>query len=620
MTRGDGVRGRGLSRAAAMAALGLACFAAPAQAIDIQVDTGSDASAVGICTLREAIEAATDNNNAVDPGCEAGGGTLDRVLLGTGGHVLTGAAADDGNVSGDLDVDAGATPGPLEIVGQGAAVTLIDCDDVDRAIHLLAGTLTVRGLRIEDCGAPSGNEPGGAIRSSAPSTGTLALDAVQLSNNTTPEEGGAVATSAGTTLTVTGSTINLNRSEGDGGGVHAGGPMTLTSSTVTGNRAVGNDGGGLSLVATTSIDGSTVSTNTTDDPGSDDDGDLGGGINFEPFTALFLTITNSTISGNSAELEGGGAHLGALGEISMSSSTVSGNSVTNDQVADPTGGAGLALADGSIDSSTVRGNTSTTSNLASENHGGILKDNSGVLAVRDSTVNANIVSGGVSQEGGGISSQAGTLNLVNSTISDNTATKGGGLSVDSIANVISTTFGDNHSDPVTGIHSISDEGTVNLRNSIIYDFNGALACTVGGPVSQGGNVAVGTSCINGSVPGDLANTDAQLLPLASNGGPTQTHGIPASSPAVNRVPTAACVDETMGPLTVDQRGLGRPSGGACDSGALELQPGEFSPTPPPQAQPAAPDPACKALRKKLKKAKTKKAKRKLRKKLKKKGC
>src|SRR5207248_3048941 len=67
-------------------------------------------------------------------------------------------------------------------------------------------------------------------------------------------------------------------------------------------------------------------------------------------------------------------------------------------------------------------------------------------------------------------------------------------------------------------------------------------------------------------------TDPQLLPLANNGGPTQTHALPASSPAVDAGDNSAC------PQT-DQRGLTRPFDGnfngiaICDGGAFELRGG-----------------------------------------------
>ena len=53
-----------------------------------------------------------------------------------------------------------------------------------------------------------------------------------------------------------------------------------------------------------------------------------------------------------------------------------------------------------------------------------------------------------------------------------------------------------------------------------------------------------------------------LLPLADNGGPTQTHALALDSPAIDAGDTS---------LTTDQRGVARPQGAAADIGAYESQ-------------------------------------------------
>jgi hypothetical protein len=88
---------------------------------------------------------------------------------------------------------------------------------------------------------------------------------------------------------------------------------------------------------------------------------------------------------------------------------------------------------------------------------------------------------------------------------------------------------------------------------------------------------------------DLPNVNPQLQPLADNGGPTQTHALPATSPALDAGEDDGC------PAT-DQRGVTRPQDGdqdgsaTCDIGAYEYQvpqptptptaPGSATPTPP----------------------------------------
>ncbi len=69
-----------------------------------------------------------------------------------------------------------------------------------------------------------------------------------------------------------------------------------------------------------------------------------------------------------------------------------------------------------------------------------------------------------------------------------------------------------------------------------------------------------------------------LRPLASNGGPTQTHALVAGSPAVDKIPSQMCSPQPPVFTGLDQRGQprnvdgdGTPSDNECDVGAYELQ-------------------------------------------------
>src|SRR5205085_4744977 len=113
--------------------------------------------------------------------------------------------------------------------------------------------------------------------------------------------------------------------------------------------------------------------------------------------------------------------------------------------------------------------------------------------------------------------------------------------------------------------------TITVKISVLSNNSGG-DCDPNGPsTSQGNNVVKDGTCAF-TQPTDKQNTDPQLLPLANNGGPTQTHALPASSPAVDAGDNSAC------PQT-DQRGLTRPFDGnfdgiaICDVGAFELRGG-----------------------------------------------
>jgi hypothetical protein len=58
--------------------------------------------------------------------------------------------------------------------------------------------------------------------------------------------------------------------------------------------------------------------------------------------------------------------------------------------------------------------------------------------------------------------------------------------------------------------------------------------------------------------------------LADNGGPTPTVALIPGSPAIDNIPLSACTDTDGQLITIDQRGVSRPQGSACDVGALEF--------------------------------------------------
>lgn len=90
--------------------------------------------------------------------------------------------------------------------------------------------------------------------------------------------------------------------------------------------------------------------------------------------------------------------------------------------------------------------------------------------------------------------------------------------------------------------------------------------------------------------GTVTLNDPQLGPLADNGGPTQTHALPAGSPAIDAGNAGGCRDSLGALLTADQRGFARTVDGdadgtaICDIGAYEF--GASAPaTPTPTATP-----------------------------------
>ena len=153
--------------------------------------------------------------------------------------------------------------------------------------------------------------------------------------------------------------------------------------------------------------------------------------------------------------------------------------------------------------------------------------------------------------GGGIDNRGGgDVVILNSTITNNHAIKGGGG--------VAAGQGYAPVDPAVAL------GVMTLRNTIIAGNSstaGPGGCHIKDQVirSLGHNLASDGSCFL-TAAGDHPNTNPKLGRLASNGGPTQTQALLRGSPAINAA--TGCPDH-------DQRGFVRPAGKRCDIGAFE---------------------------------------------------
>ena len=130
----------------------------------------------------------------------------------------------------------------------------------------------------------------------------------------------------GTTITGGGETMNSTDPDpGVGGGIYVAGGATLDLSwaEVIGNGAE-SSGGGIDLNGSVEIDHSTIANNTVS--GLHFGNGIGGGV--DDFGAS-LTITDSTIYGNTASLQGGGL-------LSASSTTLTNDTIVGNGA--PTGG------------------------------------------------------------------------------------------------------------------------------------------------------------------------------------------------------------------------------------------------------------------------------------------
>lgn len=219
---------------------------------------------------------------------------------------------------------------------------------------------------------------------------------------------------------------------------------------------------------------------------------------------------------------------------------------------------------------TIKG-CSTTGNAG----GGGAMSSGGELHCLNCTFSGNHATGSDSNAGGFslASSSAGgptSATMTACTFTLNSATGGGG----GIA-----TFEGTEDDPDTG-DPVAVPVLLTIKNSIVAAntaAGGAPDIDNGGSIISNGYNVIGIGegsglfdGVNNDVVGSLSTPlDPGLLPLAQNGGDTETHLPTSTSPAVDLVPIADFTNRLGQPVNNDQRGVLRPFGGACDAGSVE---------------------------------------------------
>lgn len=635
---------------------------APAMASSISVTTTSDVTdgSDGVTSLREAVAQANANAGA------------DTIVLSSATYNLTncgaGALAHVGS-GGNLTVQGnGATihqtcdaariithtvTGTLLsldhlnlVGGPNASATTIQGAAIDAASKLVLTDVSITGVNAgaggsvvefdfgpdtfdaELHGTTINGNTGAAVVNVSNAAGLL-VDTSTLAANT----GGGIIIGDGTPLTISGSTIAYNGGYGvftTGQGFGLQPVVDITNSTVSANGKGGFTcrNGCRSLT----VSGSKFQTN-----GATAGANQGGGLEFVTFqpaaSTPSVTITDTTIAGNTAQHDGGGLLVKpglADGDddpvqISLTGSTVSKNHA--DCAGCRGGGVAALVGSVSLDHTSVAANTSggdaggvfhvrdsddsasassvfladhaTVSGNSAGGDGGGVSTGGHTQTIVDTRINANAatgVGGGLESFGVMPLSGASSLLIDGSTIDGNNAANGGGVSLaaGALTGITNSTIAGNSATGKGGGIAVNLLSRLDLLHVSL----------VSNAAPSGANLATSsTSTISRSIValpggggGNCAPFTGATLPITSNGyswfsdsscvpGGTDTvvaggdpllgalasngGATPTRKPASGS-PVIGLVPAKACTTRVDQRDVARPQGGACEPGSVEV--------------------------------------------------
>jgi hypothetical protein len=289
------------------------------------------------------------------------------------------------------------------------------------------------------------------------------------------------------------------------------------------------------------VSGLTLTGGSSDGTYRNSSYDSGGGIYC--FDAD-LVLSNMVISGNSTTGSGNGGGLRANQNVTIDSSTISGNTA-----ADFAGG-----VDTSGHTVTIRHSTISGNHAAAGDAGGLgIESSDAPQLVQNSTISGNTAAGA----GGGVYAYSDTghperVRILDTTIASNSAAQGGGIASEGPGTPPSVdgTILANNTAPGGGPDLF---GPADAAFSLIRDTSG--------------------SGLNQTGPNVLGQ-DPQLGPLANNNGPTQTMSLGPSSAALDKGASFGVTSDQRGvPHPIDFPAIVNAAGGnGSDIGALEQQP------------------------------------------------
>jgi fibronectin-binding autotransporter adhesin len=404
---------------------------------------------------------------------------------------------------------------------------------------------------------------GGAVLANCPSASSCRLvDAFADANVTAGDVQINIPASLGPITLTTGNALSYT------------GGDALTLSGTGGNETISQKSGATKRVVTDSSNGLLSIQNLTITGGAANGS--GGGIR----ASQGLVLTNSTITNNASAFGGGGVFAGQVTATATTFSHNHANGGSGGGIETP------APVDGTVDGSVTLTNSTVTTNTAADGGGGITagevaQGNDGFphghVTLTGSTIDHNTNSGG---DGGG--AQGGSLTATNSTITNNTNSSsdpGGGVSFTGSITLVyvtiasnSASIGANIAGPQVAAASVGPTSLTSFGSVVALPLGGGTDCHGTTITSHGSNWDDDGTCGFGAGPGDHSNAgDPMLGALANNDAGTLTRLPLTGSGLIDAIPVASCQADGASGITTDQRGVTRPQGAGCDIGAVEVQ-------------------------------------------------
>jgi CSLREA domain-containing protein len=293
----------------------------------------------------------------------------------------------------------------------------------------------------------------------------------------------------------------------NGGGISNSGTLTLTNCTLSGNSAAVGVGGGIYNETGGTLTLTNCTLSGNSAEGSNSATDgNGGGI----FNSGKATLTNCTLSGNSTEGAGGGIYNATGGTLTLTNCTLSGNST---RYGDANGGGGIYNETGGTLTLT---NCTLSGNSARDGAGGGI-DNSGKATLTSCKLSGNSTRDGY---GGGGISNGGTLTLTNCTLSANSTLSfdgndGGGIGGGGISNSGTSTL--------TNCTLSANSAAIGVGGGIYNETSGTLTltnCTLSGNSARDGGDGIGNSgkaILENTILANSSRGRNCSAPLQSNG-------------------------------------------------------------------------------------------------------